>query len=117
VRRAALCAVLSLAVTASAQNGNPERLITAALESNGAWETLSYLTDEIGPRLSGSSNAAAAVRYTTERFRSWGIDVVNEKVMVPHWVRGEETASLVSHHRSEERRVGKECRSRWSPYH
>src|SRR2546429_7746238 len=27
--------------------------------------------------------------------------------------------SLVSqrHHRSEERRVGKECRSRWSPYH
>src|SRR2546430_8898464 len=24
---------------------------------------------------------------------------------------------LVSHLRSEERRVGKECRSRWSPYH
>src|SRR2546430_7916495 len=23
----------------------------------------------------------------------------------------------VHHHRSEERRVGKECRSRWSPYH
>src|SRR2546422_5898554 len=23
----------------------------------------------------------------------------------------------LSHHRSEERRVGKECRSRWSPYH
>ena len=23
----------------------------------------------------------------------------------------------VSLHRSEERRVGKECRSRWSPYH
>ena len=24
---------------------------------------------------------------------------------------------FVSSHRSEERRVGKECRSRWSPYH
>src|SRR2546423_8664165 len=24
---------------------------------------------------------------------------------------------LIRHHRSEERRVGKECRSRWSPYH
>ena len=24
---------------------------------------------------------------------------------------------LVNRHRSEERRVGKECRSRWSPYH
>ena len=23
----------------------------------------------------------------------------------------------ISHRRSEERRVGKECRSRWSPYH
>src|SRR3712207_8536084 len=25
--------------------------------------------------------------------------------------------SLIDHLRSEERRVGKECRSRWSPYH
>src|SRR3712207_9554822 len=25
--------------------------------------------------------------------------------------------SLLEHQRSEERRVGKECRSRWSPYH
>ena len=24
---------------------------------------------------------------------------------------------LLPSHRSEERRVGKECRSRWSPYH
>src|SRR3712207_225934 len=24
---------------------------------------------------------------------------------------------FTNHHRSEERRVGKECRSRWSPYH
>ena len=24
---------------------------------------------------------------------------------------------LTAHRRSEERRVGKECRSRWSPYH
>src|SRR3712207_800254 len=27
------------------------------------------------------------------------------------------SSSLVSARRSEERRVGKECRSRWSPYH
>src|ERR1017187_3640823 len=26
-------------------------------------------------------------------------------------------ACFASYHRSEERRVGKECRSRWSPYH
>src|SRR5687768_8820134 len=29
----------------------------------------------------------------------------------------EEAAKLMEEHRSEERRVGKECRSRWSPYH
>ena len=31
----------------------------------------------------------------------------------------EENAVLevIRNHRSEERRVGKECRSRWSPYH
>ena len=28
-----------------------------------------------------------------------------------------ELARAVLHRRSEERRVGKECRSRWSPYH
>src|SRR3712207_4808387 len=30
---------------------------------------------------------------------------------------GEDIALSVFHFRSEERRVGKECRSRWSPYH
>src|SRR2546425_12275772 len=31
--------------------------------------------------------------------------------------RPERTLATVDHSRSEERRVGKECRSRWSPYH
>ena len=39
------------------------------------------------------------------------LDNVNLKVE-----RGEIHA-LVGENRSEERRVGKECRSRWSPYH
>ena len=29
----------------------------------------------------------------------------------------EETIAMLAESRSEERRVGKECRSRWSPYH
>src|SRR3712207_9472643 len=32
-------------------------------------------------------------------------------------LRGHETDRLQALDRSEERRVGKECRSRWSPYH
>ena len=32
-------------------------------------------------------------------------------------IQGVFTADMDSNARSEERRVGKECRSRWSPYH
>src|SRR2546430_4276539 len=34
-----------------------------------------------------------------------------------HLTHGEVIAALVANRLSEERRVGKECRSRWSPYH
>src|SRR5690606_40565776 len=33
------------------------------------------------------------------------------------WSVIQETGLTVNLHRSEERRVGKECRSRWAPYH
>ena len=32
-------------------------------------------------------------------------------------ILGEKMMQFLKHSRSEERRVGKECRSRWSPYH
>jgi hypothetical protein len=92
--RSALCAVT---LPLFAQTLGTDVIIDHAITSNSAWETLAHLTDEIGPRLTGSRNAAVAVKYTTARFREWGIDVRDEKVMVPHWVRGEERASLVSH--------------------
>ena len=91
---AALATTLA-AFAASAQT--TAEIIQRELASSQAYETLSYLSDSIGPRLTGSANAAAAVRWTTERFRSWGINVRAEKVMVPHWVRGAESASLPSH--------------------
>src|SRR2546423_12004321 len=34
-----------------------------------------------------------------------------------HYWRGGHNARRLLNRRSEERRVGKECRSRWSPYH
>ena len=71
-------------------------LAHAALESNGSWEVLSYLTDMIGPRLTGSEGAAKAVEWTTETAREEGLFVRQQPVMVPVWVRGEETAALVS---------------------
>jgi carboxypeptidase Q len=94
-------AALTLTLTASAfaQNAdaNATRLIDHILANSQGYETLAYLTDNIGPRLSGSKGAALAVDYTEKRFKEWGIDVHREAVMVPHWVRGEERARLVSH--------------------
>ena len=44
------------------------------------------------------------------------IATVNGKP-IPKSLQDEWVAQLVANGRSEERRVGKECRSRWSPYH
>src|SRR5438874_3562903 len=41
------------------------------------------------------------------------IDRTDDLVVREHWHGGGDIVAL----RSEERRVGKECRSRWSPYH
>ncbi len=96
-RRWLIAVSLFAAVSVFAQDRDADPLVTTALSNKRAYETLSYLTDEIGPRPSGSANAAAAVKWTTEQFRAWGIDVRTEKVVVPHWVRGDERARLVSH--------------------
>ena len=40
-----------------------------------------------------------------------------ECVHLPLHLSGTKVADRKSSSRSEERRVGKECRSRWSPYH
>ena len=92
-------AAITLTLTAAPAfaQSTEERIIDHILNQSQAYETLAHLTDDIGPRLSGSRNAELAVRWTTQRFRDWGIDVRNERVMVPHWVRGEEHGSLPSH--------------------
>jgi len=90
--------VLAFAAAPLLAQNVPDEIIQRELAASQAYETLSHLTDDIGQRLSGSANAAAAVRFTTERFRAWGIDVRNERVAVPHWVRGREEASLPTQH-------------------
>ena len=93
---AAFALLLLLALPLSAQQ-DVERLISHILENSQAYGTLAHLTDDIGPRLSGSKGAEEAVRWTTATLRQWGLQVRNETVTVPHWVRGEERGLLVSH--------------------
>lgn len=72
-----------------------KQLQTAALSSDYAYIQLAHLSNNIGPRLSGSPQAQHAVQYVAAEMRRLGLDVRLEKVMVPHWVRGAETAELV----------------------
>ncbi len=69
----------------------------AALEDDYAYQQAAHLTDNIGPRLSGSPQAGAAVEYVADELRRLGLEVTLEPVSVPHWVRGEERATLVSY--------------------
>lgn len=71
-----------------------KRLQQAALQSDYALKQTAYLCNNIGPRLSGSPQAARSVEYVAEQMRQLGLEVTLEKVMVPHWVRGDETAEL-----------------------
>src|SRR5437773_1100330 len=72
-----------------------KRLQQAALNSDYAYQQVAHLANNIGPRLSGSAQAAKAVEYVANELKAIGCEVQLEKVMVPHWVRGEETAALV----------------------
>src|SRR5436305_450353 len=72
-----------------------KRLQQAALSSDYAYRQVAHLANNIGPRLTGSAQAAKAVEYVASELKAIGCEVLLEKVMVPHWVRGEETAALV----------------------
>ena len=69
----------------------------AALNDEYAYRQLAHLTENIGPRPTGSAQALAAAQYVGEELRKLGLEVHMEPVTVPHWVRGAETAALVEY--------------------
>jgi carboxypeptidase Q len=72
------------------------RLIGEALASTRAWDRLAFLTDTFGHRLAGSASLDRTIRWAVDEMKRDGLDNVRgEKVMVPHWVRGRESADIV----------------------
>jgi Zn-dependent M28 family amino/carboxypeptidase len=67
----------------------------AALADDYAFKQVAHLTENIGPRPSGSAQAEQASRYVADELKKLGLEVRLEEVKVPHWVRGTETAELV----------------------
>ncbi len=72
-----------------------QKLVGGALADGVAYARLAELADGIGPRLSGSPGAEAAVQWALQRFRDDGLAAHLEPVKVPHWVRGEERAEIL----------------------
>ena len=72
------------------------RLIGEAVSSTFAWDRLSVLTDTIGNRLSGTSALDRAIQWAVAEMNTDGLENVHtERVMVPKWVRGNESAEIV----------------------
>jgi carboxypeptidase Q len=69
----------------------------AALNDDYAYRQLTHLTENIGPRPTGSPQASAAADYVAAELRHLGLEVRLQPVTVPHWVRGAETAALVDY--------------------
>jgi carboxypeptidase Q len=103
ISRSLLAAALLTPLLASAQAWTPadlnqlRQLHAAAMQDDYAYRQTAHLTDNIGPRPAGSPQAAGAVQYVAGELRKLGLEVRLEKVSVPHWVRGEERAELVSY--------------------
>jgi carboxypeptidase Q len=70
---------------------------SASLNDDYAYRQLAHLTENIGPRPSGSPQARAASEYVASELRKLGLEVRLEPVIIPHWVRGTETAALVEY--------------------
>jgi hypothetical protein len=85
----------------AAQPGNDPAALAkvrdTAMQSDYAYQRLEDLTDLVGPRLSGSAGAAAAVTQVADELRKLGAKVTLQPVKVPHWVRGAETGEVVDY--------------------
>ncbi len=73
------------------------RFLARAAHSSLAYPRLVELCDRFGPRFSGTTNLEAAIDWAMETLRADGFEGVRgQPVMVPRWVRGEESLEQVS---------------------
>ena len=68
-----------------------------AMQSSYSYEFLERLCHRVGPRLSGSPGAAAAVDQLAAEMTRLGLKVRRQPCMVTHWERGLEQAELLDY--------------------
>lgn len=73
-----------------------ERIVHAATNSTVGYKRLVQLCDTFGPRFSGTTNLEAALDWMANELGRDGFENVrSEPVLVPRWVRGEESLDLI----------------------
>ncbi|WP_243305220.1 M20/M25/M40 family metallo-hydrolase [Geothrix oryzisoli] len=88
--------LVSLTLGAQGSQKPAERLRSEAFRTHGAYTDLAWLCDRIGPRLSGSPQLDQAIAWAQARMKAAGFANVHlEPAMVPHWVRGRESAEML----------------------
>jgi carboxypeptidase Q len=101
----ALAAVIAIAAArplsgqsiADRYRGDANRIIDAALKDSTAWNRLAEMTEKFGNRLSGTPALEQTIDWVIAKMKEDGLqNVRGERVMVPVWVRGTESAQLVS---------------------
>lgn len=86
----------SLIVNAQSDEDVLKTVYKTSLTNGKSYEWLDYLSNTIGGRLSGSTNAELAVQYTKVELEKLGLDKVwLQPVMVPKWVRGEKEMAYI----------------------
>ena len=76
--------------------GTAQKLMTTAQENDFAWQRLAELTDTYGARPAWSENLTRAIAWAVDAMKADGLENVHtERVIVPRWVRGAESAEIV----------------------
>src|ERR1700722_1558259 len=82
---------------AAKYKADADRILKAGETDDDGYVALTYLCDHIGKRLSGSPQLNTAVEWGAELMRKAGLqNVTVQPVMVPRWVRGNESAAIVA---------------------
>jgi hypothetical protein len=100
LRRTLLFAVLLAAAPLAAQSVDTSgsgALVRDAMDHSEVMRNLEYLSDVIGPRLSGSAAMKRANEWTAQRFRDYGLAAHLESYPFgPTWERGEASLRLLA---------------------
>src|ERR1043166_5630120 len=94
----------------------PEREVRAAAGNltEMSWDPITRIVGSLGiyTKIDFANRRVAECYSTSSIFRGYSIFMRGKDPRDAHFI-----TSRICGIRSEERRVGKECRSRWSPYH